>query len=247
MLPKKVSGAILERMSRRVFLAGVIIGLGLSALIVSFKPSLENSDSSGEPGETNLGRPLEPPIPNSTEEKTIILQVLDGDTVVVAGGERVRLIGIDSPEENEPGFSESKSRLASIVEGKEVRLEKDVSDRDRYGRLLRHLWLGDTLVNLEMIRTGYARAYRYPPDVKYADRFSGAEREARADGLGLWRRESPTSSPGGAYVCSYNAYNCSDFATRAEAQAAYDGCAGVANDVHKLDSDGDGLACESLP
>ena len=67
-----------------------------------------------------------------------------------------------------------------------MRLEKDITDRDKYKRLLRYIWLGDTLINQELVAQGYAKSYSYPPDIKYQDRFVAAEKKAREDKLGLW-------------------------------------------------------------
>jgi micrococcal nuclease len=122
--------------------------------------------------------------------------VIDGDTIEVDdGGERreVRLIGIDAAETKHPGKPvqcfgpEATARMRTSVGGRTVRLEPDpIGDRiDRYGRLLRYVHLGDRLVNAEMIRQGYARAYtRFP--FSRLEEFRSYEREARERRLGLW-------------------------------------------------------------
>jgi len=182
-----------------------------------------------------------------------IVYVVDGDTVEIASGERVRLIGIDSPERGQPYYSEARNKLMELVLNKEVRLEKDITDRDRYGRLLRYIYVGDLFINLEMARLGYANSYTYPPDVKYQNQILSAQQGARNAQVGLWALQpEPTpppssSQPSQNIICSYNTYNCSDFVTHAEAQSVYEQCGGVNNDVHRLDQDKDGLACESLP
>jgi len=112
--------------------------------------------------------------------------VIDGDTVKLRNGEKVRLIGINTPEMGQPYSSEAKNKLKELIEGKEVTLEKDITDRDQYGRLLRYIWLGDILINLEMVRLGYANSYSYPPDIKYQDQIVATEREAREEKIGLW-------------------------------------------------------------
>ena len=78
-----------------------------------------------------------------------------------------------------------------------VRLEKDITDRDRYNRLLRYVWLGDRLMNLELVAQGFAASYSYPPDIKYQERFVAAEKQAREDKFGLWTActENASSSP----------------------------------------------------
>lgn len=120
------------------------------------------------------------------KETVVVGYVIDGDTVGLANGEKVRLIGIDSPESGQPYYTEVKNKLRELVEGKEVLLEKDVGDRDKYGRLVRYIWLGTTLINLEMVKQGYSKSYTYPPDVKYQTQILAAEKEAREKQLGLW-------------------------------------------------------------
>ena len=126
-------------------------------------------------------------------EFATIVRVIDGDTVELSSGERVRYIGMDTPESVDPRKPiqcfgvEASERNKTLVQGKEVRLEKDVSDRDKYGRLLRYVWFGNTLVNLELVKEGFASAFTYPPDVKYQSEFTKAEVEARAAKIGLWQ------------------------------------------------------------
>jgi micrococcal nuclease len=79
-----------------------------------------------------------------------------------------------------------------LVGGRHVRLELDVRSRDRYGRLLAYVWLGDTMVNAELVRRGYAQVMTVPPNVRYQDLFVKLQREARDAGRGLWREIQPT-------------------------------------------------------
>jgi len=117
--------------------------------------------------------------------------VVDGDTIVLASGERVRYIGIDTPEATGaseffgPEATEANRRL---VAGRRVRLERDVSDRDRFDRLLRYLYVDGVMVNAELVREGFARVLVYPPDTRYTTCFSALEGEAREAGRGLWER-----------------------------------------------------------
>lgn len=133
------------------------------------------------------------------QAEAVVLRVIDGDTIVLKDGRKLRLIGIDAPEKGRPYFEEAKKKLKELLEGKEVTLEKDVSEKDRYGRLLRYLWLGSTLVNLEMVRQGFAFCYTYPPDVKYQDKILQAERKAREKKIGLWASRATEDYP---YVAS---------------------------------------------
>ncbi|MBK6661762.1 MAG: thermonuclease family protein [Thermoflexaceae bacterium] len=126
-----------------------------------------------------------------------VSRVVDGDTIVVriAGTEdRVRYIGVDTPETVDPrkpvqAFGPEATALnKSLVQGQRVCLEKDITDRDRYGRLLRYVWLADgRLVNEELLLAGFATVVTYPPDVKYVEsRYLPAQRAAREAGRGLW-------------------------------------------------------------
>tara|TARA_Y100000034_G_scaffold136916_1_gene217086 strand:+ start:13328 stop:14020 length:693 start_codon:yes stop_codon:yes gene_type:complete len=174
----------------------------------------------------------------------VVTKVIDGDTLDIDTGERVRLACIDSPEYYEAYYQEAKVFLEDLVLGKEVRLVKDVSETGKYGRLIRYIYLMDgTFVDELIVREGYAKAYPYEPDTKFCPQIIEAENKAKSEGLGLWGVEE---EPKPADECSSNIYNCGDFATRTEAQAMFELCGGVENDIHQLDGDGDGRACESL-
>ncbi|WKZ26862.1 MAG: thermonuclease family protein [Candidatus Paceibacterota bacterium] len=133
--------------------------------------------------------------PQSLPNVFIVTRVVDGDTIDVDYNgtiERVRYIGIDTPETVDPRKpvqcfgKEASRRNTELVLGKSVRLEKDVTDRDAYGRLLRYVYVGDFFVNLELVKNGFAKVYTYPPDVKYDSVFLAAQTEARNSATGLW-------------------------------------------------------------
>jgi micrococcal nuclease len=133
------------------------------------------------------------PEPTATNRQTIkVVRVVDGDTIEIEGGQKVRYIGIDTPETVDPRKSvqcfgkEASDKNKELVEGKDVELEKDVSETDKYGRLLRYIWIGDLLVNEFLVQEGYAQSSSYPPDVKYQERFNEAEQKAREEEKGLW-------------------------------------------------------------
>ncbi|TSC73032.1 MAG: nuclease-like protein [Parcubacteria group bacterium Gr01-1014_38] len=132
------------------------------------------------------------PKPATRGEEAEVQEVIDGDTVKLADGRIVRYVGIDTPETGagrrtvECFAHEATERNRQLVEGKRVRLEKDVSETDRYGRILRFVYLGDVFVNELLVKEGYATAFPYPPDVKYREVFRAAERTARASGRGMW-------------------------------------------------------------
>jgi micrococcal nuclease len=143
--------------------------------------------------------------PTGPTETAKVVRIVDGDTIIVRlGGQdrRLRYIGMDTPETVAPGVPiewlgrEASRANAALVEGRTVTLEKDVSETDRYGRLLRYVWQVDgecwTLVNLELVRQGYAQVETDPPDVRYATLFVEAQRSARDAGLGLWAPASST-------------------------------------------------------
>ena len=119
-------------------------------------------------------------------------RVIDGDTFVTQQQTHVRLIGIDTPERREPYYNEAKQALSRYISGRQLRLERDVSDVDRFGRELRYVWTdvdsdGDEdLVNELMVSEGFARAKAYKPDVKHQDTLKSAETKAKSDKLGIW-------------------------------------------------------------
>ena len=128
---------------------------------------------------------------SSPPEVAKVIQVIDGDTITVAGGYRVRYIGIDTPEiypVKEAYGAEAWRANRLLVEGKEVRLERDVSQTDKYGRLLRYVYVDDILVNAELVKQGLAEAKAYPPDIKYQDLLEAMESAAKAAGRGMWAK-----------------------------------------------------------
>jgi micrococcal nuclease len=127
----------------------------------------------------------------------MVERVVDGDTIQVRLGarvEKVRYIGINTPEVHHPtkgeelGGREATEVNRQLVEGKRVRLELDVRERDRYGRLLAYVWVGDVMVNAELVRLGYAQVMTIPPNVRYQETLLKLQREARDAGRGLWPR-----------------------------------------------------------
>ena len=125
-------------------------------------------------------------------ELVTVAEVVDGDTIRLSDGRVIRYIGIDTPETKHPQqgiecFGQAASqRNKELVVGKQVQLEKDTSETDRYGRLLRYVWLEGHLVNEQLIAEGYAVAISYPPDIKYQEQLRKAEEESRQKNLGLW-------------------------------------------------------------
>jgi len=116
-----------------------------------------------------------------------VTRVIDGDTIDVRmNGEtwRVRYIGINTPERDEPCYAEASAANEALVEGQAVRLVKDVSETDPFDRLLRYVYVGDTFVNLELVRDGYAEATLYQPDERFYDEFLDAEQSVENSDIG---------------------------------------------------------------
>lgn len=129
--------------------------------------------------------PGSPSTPAAGDTVTVS-RVLDGDTVELANGRRVRYIGINTPERDQPYYQEATAANRRLVEGKTVRLEFDADTFDQYGRSLAYVWVGQVMANLEMVKLGYANTFTVPPNVRYENEFRQAEREAREAGRGLW-------------------------------------------------------------
>jgi len=128
---------------------------------------------------------------SSPPDTAKVTQVIDGDTIVIEGGYRVRYIGIDTPEvhpELEPFGMEALEANRKLVEGKRVRLERDVSETDKYDRLLRYVYVDGIFVNAELVSQGLAEAKAYPPDIKYQDYLEELEAKARQAGRGMWAK-----------------------------------------------------------
>ena len=123
-------------------------------------------------------------------------RVIDGDTIevdITGTIYKVRYIGIDTPEPDDkrPEFcalaQEATRYNRQLVEGKTVRLEKDISETDKYGRLLRYVYIDDIFVNAELVRQGLAWAKTYEPDTKYQGILEEAEAEAERNKIGIWQ------------------------------------------------------------
>jgi micrococcal nuclease len=154
--------------------------------------------------------PTSSPSVGAARVRAEVVRVTDGDTIRVRIEGReyaVRYIGIDTPETVDPRQDvqcfgrEASAFNTQLVAGRVVELEKDVSETDQFGRLLRYVHVDGAMVNEQLVRQGYARASSYPPDVRHEGRFRTLESEARASGAGLWApgacaaASSPTPAP----------------------------------------------------
>jgi micrococcal nuclease len=257
-------------------IVGVAVVLMLLVLTGSFAPDAPApaapQGQSQAATTTSANAPAAPPTPAGSVTYAVA-KVIDGDTISVSihgAKETVRLIGIDTPETVDPRKpmqcfgKEASDKTKELLAGQRVVLEKDPSqgEYDKYGRTLAYVYRADGLfVNEYLVAQGFAHEYTYDAPYKYQAEFKAAQAEARLLGRGLWAPNAcsafapkasvaapPAPAAGsGGYSCSSNLYNCADFATHAEAQSVYEACGGASNDVHWLDSDKDGIACESLP
>lgn len=168
----------------------LIIGVGVLILFIGIGIGLGLGKIKYAPDEnfSEIKKTSEP----ATVSEAKVVRVIDGDTIEIEGGERVRYIGIDAPETVEPQKPvecfgpEASNKNKELVEGKTVRLEKDMTDRDKYNRLLRYVYVGENLINTELVQLGFARAWAYPPDVKYQNEINAAEQTAKKIKSGLW-------------------------------------------------------------
>jgi len=112
--------------------------------------------------------------------------VIDGDTIVLENGEKVRYLGINAPELGQPYSSQALKLNKKLVLNKKVRLEFDIQKRDKYNRLLAYVWSGGVLVNEKLVKEGLAVSETIQPNVKYQDRILKAQQEARKNCRGIW-------------------------------------------------------------
>lgn len=276
---------------RSILGAGLVVAIGLAAVgsfqtdggspTTAVATATPTAGISATPGATQTAEPTSTPKPTfgpigPTTEASVV-RITDGDTIVVAYGGReykVRYIGMDTPETVDPSSPvqwmgpQATAANAALVEGKTVFLEKDVSEVDRFDRLLRYVWLTDgtawTLVNLELVRQGVASAKSYPPDVRYDDLYLVAEADAQLAVLGLWgpTPAPPTQAP--TPVPTIVPFVEPDPEPAADCHPSYDPClpivadmncpavramgaapvAVIGPDKYRLDGDGDGFGCE---
>ena len=118
-----------------------------------------------------------------------VKEVIDGDTIVLESGEHFRYVGIDTPEKDQPFYLEAKELNQKLVESKEIRIEFDLQRKDKYGRTLAYVYVGETFVNAELVRNGLANLYTVPPNVKHTEYFLKLQSEAKEKKLGIWSED----------------------------------------------------------
>lgn len=256
--------------------AFLMLGMILASLFfLGFKTEPERAPTQTAAAETSsqadTQEPTVEPLGSTAPETYRVTKVVDGDTLAIdMNGESVtlRLIGLDTPETVDPRKpvqcfgKEASDKAKELLTGTSISIETDPTQDtyDKYGRLLAYVYLPNgTLFNKYMIQEGYGHEYTYDKAYKYQAAFKAAQQAAQSAEKGLWAPDACTESesavpstasaftPTGAYDCSSNAYNCSSFKTQAEAQYVFELCGDTALDIHRLDSDKDGVVCESLP
>ena len=248
--------------------------VGVASRVPSPQVKSGTTQAVATPTTTPTLTPSPTPTPSSTPFDPLyaditVTNVIDGDTFTIEGGKVVRMIGMDTPETVHPSKpiqcygNEASAKTTELIEGQKVRLEKDVSETDKYKRLLRYVWKGDVLINELLVQEGYAQSSSYPPDIKYQDRFVTAQQEARDNQKGLWGSvctSTPTPTPklipmvtakptaqpiapsvqntGGSWVCNCSKTCANMSCDEAQYQLNICGCS-------RRDADGDGVACDA--
>ncbi len=148
----------------------------------------ENTDSENIAVEAVENVPARP----EDLESARVEKVIDGDTVDLADGTRIRLIGINTPELEQPYYEEATEFTRSLLEGREVGLEFDIEQKDQHDRTLAYLWIGDQLANYVIVRSGWANNLSIQPNVKYEVYIEQAQEKAAAAGIGIWQPSQAT-------------------------------------------------------
>ena len=185
-LPKKEKKIIIS-----ILFIIILLITGRTQLKEYLPPELQNLASFPSP--THLANVKDTSNQNVLKENLVkVTKIVDGDTIQLENGMKLRYIGIDTPESVDPRKTvecfakEANKRNTELVLGKIVRLEKDISETDRYGRLLRYVYVEDTMINEQLVREGYAVSSSYPPDIKHQVQLKAAELGARENKRGLW-------------------------------------------------------------
>lgn len=186
------------------------------------------------------------PAPTDSEIATVT-KVIDGDTVQLSDGRKLRYIGVDTPETVDPRRrvgcygKQASEKNRELVLGKEIIMKKDISDTDKFGRLLRYVYVGEVMINQLLISEGFGKAKSYPPDIKYQQQFREAEKQAREQGRGLWGEAcaniNTTPHTTSSSACPENCREAREL-----------GMTNITREHHcylaKMDGDNNGIACE---
>lgn len=176
-----------------------IIGIVVVIVVVGIYISIDRYNQAKEDFEERLkdaiGNDLEGL--GEANQRALVTRVIDGDTIEIETGEIVRLICIDTPELGEDNYQEAKDYLEDLILNKEVTLVRDVSDKDRYDRLLRYVFVGQglTFANVEIARNGWGNVARLPPDTYECDNIEDAQNRAKQQRIGIWYFEARGDPP----------------------------------------------------
>ncbi|MBS2968509.1 thermonuclease family protein [Metabacillus sp. KIGAM252] len=225
----------------------------------------KHEDEKGTVREEEKGNTIQATVLSVTDGDTLKAELKNGTT------EKVRLILVDTPESRgkyqgnpQPFAKEASVFTKEQLEGKEIELELGVEERDRFGRLLAYIWIDGEMYNERLLKEGLARVAVYPPNTKYLDQFKEVEAKAKKEERKIWSLEnyatdrgfeeevndkvpeepSKEENPQANQQFDPNGpdRDCGDFAGHEEAQAFFE--AAGPGDPHRLDRDGDGLACD---
>lgn len=156
------------------------------------------------PESTRAPHGATPVAEHEARAQDVIVAVSDGDTVVGRTYGKIRLLGLDTPEREQPLYDEARTALARLVEGKKIELLFDRERKDKYGRTLAHILVPDgdkkTIAAEELLRAGLASVYIVQPDMLFIERFKAAQKEAVTARRGLW--SLPVDSPEAYYIVS---------------------------------------------
>lgn len=176
-----------------------LLVLGSSFVVLSFMGKTE------KPNNINKTKVLTTAVRGAETNSAKVKSVIDGDTFELTTGERVRLIGINSPESGQPDYEKAKKSLEDLVLGKYLDMQFDVTKNDQYGRLLAYVYAGDMFVNMEQIKNGFAVVETIPPNVKYTEEFVGAQQKARSKCQGIWEGLCNQTDTSCVQIASINA------------------------------------------
>ncbi|MGQ9908188.1 MAG: thermonuclease family protein [Candidatus Flexifilum sp.] len=172
--------------SLRSLFTALLIAAGLGLLTACTLDAASTGGGAGQNGQSG-GSLLVYQAPSSRGETGVVTSVIDGDTIEVRIGDvgyRVRYIGVNTPERDEVCYQDAVDANRALVAGQTVTLTRDQSNTDRYGRLLRFVYVGDLFVNATLVNQGYAEAVVYNPDTTLASYFQNLERGAAAANRG---------------------------------------------------------------
>ncbi|MBV6509372.1 MAG: hypothetical protein JJLCMIEE_02441 [Acidimicrobiales bacterium] len=225
-----------------------VLVLAGCTLLASACGATETVDGDG----TSTSLTSHEPDPGGTDgEGGTVGEIIDGDTFDLTTGERIRLIGIDTPERDAPLGTEATAYVRTVIpEGTPVDLVYDVERHDDYGRTLAYVYRAEDrlFVNLDIVEAGWATAFPYEPNTSHADEFATAEATAITSGVGMWAESASTTVAGGTagpgcdpnYAPCVPPYppdlDCADIGFPVQV---------IGDDPHKLDAGGDGWGCES--